>query len=111
MANLDMDFWLVLDILYHGCDYARRMTVSDQGTRSESALGSRVDDTSSEVKLCDRLSDQIDIAYGWYVYIVRVWMKLILKFVDKKFEIVFEMKGNTVDNVIKDYQIEIFDLE
>ena len=29
------------------------MTVFDQGTRSESALGSRVDDTSSEVKLCD----------------------------------------------------------
>ena len=35
------------------------MTVSDQETRSESALGSRVDDTSSEVKLCDRVSDRI----------------------------------------------------
>ena len=87
------------------------MTVSNQETRSESALGSRVDDTSSEVKLCDRLSDQTDIAYRWYVYIVRVWMKLILKFVDKDCKMIFEMKGNTVDNVIKDYQIEIFDLE
>ena len=40
------------------------MTVSDQETRSVSALGSRVDDTSSKVKLCDRMSDQIGIAYG-----------------------------------------------
>ena len=38
--------------------------VSDQETRSESALGSRADDTSSEVKLCDRVSDQIGIEYG-----------------------------------------------
>ena len=37
------------------------MTVSDQETRSESALGSRVDDTSSEMKFCDRVSDRI-----WY---------------------------------------------
>ena len=37
------------------------MTISDQETRSESALGSWVDDTSSEVKSCDRASDQI-----WY---------------------------------------------
>ena len=63
-ANLDTDFWLVLDILYHSYDYARRMKVSDQETKSMSALGSRVDDTSSEVKLCDRASDQIGIAYG-----------------------------------------------
>ena len=82
-ANLDMDCWLVLDILYHSYDYARRMTVSDQETRSESALRSRVDNTSSEVKLCDRASDQIGIAYRWYVYIVRIWMKLILKRVIK----------------------------
>ena len=82
-ANLDMDCWLVLDILYHSYDYARRMTVSDQENRSVSALGSRVDDTSSEVKLCDRVSDQIGIAYGWYVYIVRIWMKMILKRVIK----------------------------
>ena len=41
------------------------MTVSDQETRSESALRSRVDDTSSEMKLCDRVSDRI-----WYC----VWM-------------------------------------
>ena len=59
------------------------MTVSDQETRSESALGSRVDDTSSEVKLCDRVSDQIGIAYGWYVYIIRIWMKMIFKRVIK----------------------------
>ena len=68
------------------------MTVSNQETRSESALGSRVDDTSSEVKLCDRVSDQIGIVYGWYVYIVRIWMKLILKISDKKCEMIsFEM--------------------
>ena len=41
------------------------MAVSDQETRSESALEIRVDNTSSEVKLCDRVSDQIGIAYGW----------------------------------------------
>lgn len=91
-ANLDVDCWLVLDIHYHSYDYARRITVSDQETRSVSALGSRVDNTSSEVKLCDRVSDQIGIAYGWYVYIVQIGMKLILKFVDKKFEMVFEVK-------------------
>ena len=78
-----MEFWLILEVLYHSYDYARRMTVSDQETRSESALGSRVDDTSSEVKLCDRVSDQIGIAYEWYVYIVRIWMKSILKGVIK----------------------------
>ena len=83
MANLDMDCWLVLDILYHSYGYVRRMTVSDQETRSVSALGSRVDDTSSEVKLCDRVSDQIGMAYEWYVYIVRIWMKMILKRVIK----------------------------
>jgi hypothetical protein len=37
------------------------MMVSDQENRSESALESQVDDTSSEVKLCDRVSDRI-----WY---------------------------------------------
>ena len=40
------------------------MMISDQETRSETTLGSRVDDTSLKVKLCDRVSDQIDIAYG-----------------------------------------------
>ena len=59
------------------------MTVSDQETRYVTALGGHVDDTSSEVKLCDRVSDRIGIAYGWYVYIVRIWMKLILKGVIK----------------------------
>jgi hypothetical protein len=50
------------------------MTVSDQEIRSKSALESRVDDASSEVKLCDRVSDQIDMAYGWYVNILWVGM-------------------------------------
>ena len=59
------------------------MMVSDQETRSVSALESRVDDTRSEVKLCDRVSDQIGMAYEWYVYIVRIWMKMILKAVIK----------------------------
>ena len=54
---MDFDWFWIFSIIV--CDYARRMTVSDQETRSESALGSRVDDTSSEVKLCDRVSDQI----------------------------------------------------
>ena len=59
-----MDFWLILQILYHSCGYARRMTASDQEIRSKSALESRMDDTSSKVKLCDRVSDQIGMAYG-----------------------------------------------
>ena len=59
------------------------MTVSDQETRSVSALGGRVDDTSSEVELCGRVSDQIGIAYGWYVYIVQIWIKMILERVIK----------------------------
>jgi hypothetical protein len=39
------------------------MTVSDQETRSDSALEGRVDDTSSEMKWCDRVSDRFGIAY------------------------------------------------